>query len=269
MKVPGCILVALFVAMACGGNASAPSATPGDIPAAAVPTPTASVPVASVAPTHLPELGECGEGGNCDVPDGTYLTGRNGFFPGLEITVPAGWLFGEQDAGEIALRPSVSPLPLLAISKDVRVVTTTRAMGPMNEIVDDVAGTADAFVEWFTHNPDLTVIEQPTAASIAGTTGRVFAVEVSSSAAYGDPGCPPNPRCADFFTDPAHWGPNFLSIGGHEAVRLYVASIPYDGTDHLLAVAWIVPSAAEIPAFVARTQPILDSIRLPAQYIRN
>ena len=100
--------------------------------------------VTSAAPSGLPELGECPDGGNCEVADGRYVTGDGVFFPGLEITVPAGWFFSEQDAGELSLRSSDDPDAVVAIVRDVRVVTTTRAMGPMNEIVDDVAGTPEA-----------------------------------------------------------------------------------------------------------------------------
>jgi hypothetical protein len=64
-------------------------------------------------------------------------------------------------------------------------------------------------------------------------------------------------------------GDNFLSIGGDEVVPLYVAAMPYPDTNHLLAVFGDVPSAAELPAFVETTQPIVDSISLPAQYIPN
>lgn len=116
---------------------------------------------------------------------------------------------------------------------------------------------------------DFTVIEQPTAASIAGVTGTTFALEVSETAAFGDPVCPKNPRCGDIFTDPAHWGPNVFSIGGDEAARMYLASIPYAGVDHLLAISWVVASAADLPAFVEQTQSIVDSIKLPEKFIQN
>lgn len=271
MKVLASILVALFVALGCGGTAAAPSAVPfpRDAATGALPTPTPSVAVTSAAPSGLPELGVCAAFGHCEVPAGSYVTGGAGFFPGLEITVPEGWFFGEQDAGELQLRPKDRPDVVLSLAKDVRVIATTRGMGPENEIVDDVAGTPEAFVEWFTNSSDFTVIEGPTAASIAGTAGTVLALGVSKSAAFGDSQCPANPRCADIYTDPAHWGPNVFSIGGDEAARMYLASIPYAGMDHLLAVNWIVPSAADLPAFVVETQPIADSIKVPEKFIQN
>lgn len=100
-----------------------------------------------------------------------------GSFEGLRITIPANWYLTEQDVGELALRPDDEHG--LILWKDVRVVTTTRAMGPANEIVKRVARTPDAFVKWLTNNDPLTVIEPPVASSIGGTTGVVFSVQVS------------------------------------------------------------------------------------------
>jgi hypothetical protein len=270
MRVLASTLLALFIVLGCGVTVVAPSAMPApEVNPSAVPTPSASATEASPVPGGLPELAECSHGEHCEVPAGSYVTGMGGFFPGLEITLPGGWAFGEQDAGEIVLRPSVDQYPVLSIAKNVRVVTTTRAMGPETEIVEDVAATPEAFVEWFVDSSDFTMIEQPTAASIAGVTGTMFTLQVSETAAFGDPGCPWNPRCGDIFTDPAHWGPNVFSIGGEEAARMFVASIPYPGVDHLLAISWITPSAADLPAFIDETQSIVDSIKLPKQYVQN
>ena len=267
------IAAGVIVAMAVAGCGETPAASPGAgspaIPsvapvtpsAVAVPSPAASGPAAS-GPTTLRI---CGDGQHCDVLKGSYVTGRDGFFEGLRITVPENWYLTEQDVGELALRPDDEHA--LILWKDVRVVTTTRAMGPANEIVKAVARTPDAFVKWFTHNDALTVIDPPIASSIGGTTGVAFSVSVSDAAAYGDPECPANPRCADFVTDPAHWGPNFMGIGGDESVRLYVATVPYPDGDHLFAVAWDAPSPAKLRAFVQVTQRIVDSIRVPDRYV--
>ena len=260
-------LASCVVAVGCAG-------TPATSPVV-VSTPLASATVASSVvpatstPSRTPKLRECADGQHCEVAPGSYVTGPNGFFPGLEITIPANWFLSEQDAGEFALRPNDDPDNAMLLWKDVRVVATTRRSGLANAIVAEVARTPDAFVKWFTSNSAFAVIEQPKAATIAGTTGTIFAVEVSKSADYGDPGCPSNPRCADLVTDPAHWGPNFLSIGGDSAVRLYVATVTYSDGDHLFAVAWDATSATKLQTFAERTQPIIASIRLPTLYIRN
>jgi hypothetical protein len=250
------------VAVGCAGR---PATSP-----AAVSTAPASAAVASVSPTasipsHGLTLRECADGEHCDVAPGSYVTGPYGFFPGLEITIPANWYFTEQDSGELALRQDDDHGLLLW--KDVRVVATNRSMGPMNMIMEDVAGTPEAFVEWFTTNDQFTVIEEPQPAAIAGTTGTVFAIQVSESADYGDPGCPDNPRCADFVTDPAHWGGNFYSTGA--VVRLYMATVTYPAGNHLFVVVWEAPNPAELLTFAEGAQPIVDSIRLPGDYISN
>jgi len=266
------IRAGVILAMAVTGCGGTPAASPGvgspAIPSVALaPATPSSVAVATQVASGPTTLAICRDGQHCDVLAGSYVTGRDGFFEGLRITIPANWYLTEQDVGELALRPDDEHA--LILWKDVRVVTTTRAMGPANEIVDGVARTPDAFVRWFTHNDALTVIEPPVVASIGGTTGVLFSVQVSSAATYGDPECPANPRCADFVTDPAHWGPNFMSIGGDESVRLYVATVPYPDGDHLFAVAWDAPSPAKLRAFVQATQPIVDSIRVPDRYVAD
>ena len=266
------IRAGVILAMAVAGCGGTPAASPGvgspAIPSVALASATpSSVAVATPVASGPTTLAICRDGQHCDVLAGSYVTGRDGFFEGLRITIPANWYLTEQDVGELALRPDDEHA--LILWKDVRVVTTTRAMGPANEIVNGVARTPDAFVRWFTHNDALTVIDPPVASSIGGTTGVLFSVRVSSAANYGDPECPANPRCADFVTDPAHWGPNFMSIGGDESVRLYVATVPYPDGDHLFAVAWDAPTPAKLRAFVQVTQPIVDSIRVPDRYVAD
>lgn len=266
------VRAAVFLAVAVVGCGGAPAASPGvsspAVPSVALaPATPSSVAVATPVPSGPTTLAICRDGQHCDVDAGSYVTGRDGFFEGLWITIPANWFLTEQDVGELALRPDDDQA--LILWKDVRVVTTTRAMGPANEIVKDVARTPDAFVTWFTDNDALTVIDPPVASSIGGTTGVVFSVQVSSAATYGDPGCPVNPRCADLVTDPAHWGPNFFAIGGDDSVRLYVATVPYPDGDHLFAIAWAAPSPAKLRAFVQLTQPIVDSIKVPDQYVAD
>ncbi len=208
-------------------------------------------------------------GEHCDAEPGAFVTDIEGFFPGLQITIPTGWFFTEQDSGELSLHPVDDPDKTVALFKDVRVIATTRDAGPRNMIVESVARTPEAFVEWFTNNEAFTVVETPRAATIAGTTGTVFGIAVSEAANYGDPECPSNPRCADLFTDPAHWGPNFFSIGGPTPIRLYVATVHYTDGDHLFAMSWDAGPASELGAFVERTMPILDSVRPPAVYVDN
>lgn len=113
------------------------------------------------------------------------------------------------------------------------------------------------------------MVEPPAPASIGGTTGTTFAVGISPTVDYGDKGCPLNPRCADFVTDPAHWGPNFYATGGDAVSRLYVAMIPYPDGEHLFVITWDTASANELAAFLPTTKAITDSIQVPATWVRN
>ena len=266
---PGSILMLSLVVAGCSNASpqtptsappSTPTAAPASVVAIASPTP---------GPSRQATLVVCGFGQHCDAASGTFVTDADGFFPGLQITMPAGWFFSEQDSGELTLHPSDDPEKAVALFKDVRVVTTTREMGPYNEVVEEVGPTGEAFVDWFTSNDDFTVTDEPAAATIAGTTGTVLTLSVSEKAKYGDAECPSNPRCADLFTDPAHWGDLNFGLGGPNPTRLYVADVPYPGGDHLFAIAWDAGPASELDAWVERTMPILDAIRLPAEYVRN
>ena len=147
-------------------------------------------------------------GEHCDAEPGAFVTDIEGFFPGLQITIPTGWFFTEQDSGELSLHPVDDPDKTVALFKDVRVIATTRDAGPRNMIVESVARTPEAFVEWFTNNEAFTVVETPRAATIAGTTGTVFGIAVSEAANYGDPECLVTLGC---------WGPvvqcNIVSRG--------------------------------------------------------
>ena len=259
----------LLLALLLAGCAPAqPASAPSVTPTAASPTSAVATVLATPEPTRIPSLPVCHEWNPCDAVPGTFVTDRDGFFPGLQITLPAGWWFTEQDSGELSLRPDDAP-GKVALFKDVRIVAPNHEAGPANEVLESVPGTAEGFVEWFTSNESFTVLEPPKAASIAGTSGTVLVFGVSEAADFADPDCPSNPQCADFFTDPAHWGPNVFGIGGPTPIQLYVANVSYADGDHLFAIAWDGGTASELPAFVERTMPIVDSIRLPSVYVSN
>lgn len=269
MRLPMILLLGLVVAGCSTGPQEAPSsASPPTITATPTSAPVATAP-ATPQPSSEAALMVCRDGQHCDAEPGTFVTDADGFFPGLQMTVPAGWFFSEQDSGELTLHPLDDPDKTVALNKDVRVVSSTRETGPYNDILKDVGPTADAFVQWFTHNDAFTVVEEPKSATIAGTTGTVFTLAVSEVANYGDPDCPSDPQCADLWTDPAHWGDNTFGIGGPTPIRLYVADVPYGNATHLFAIAWDGGPASELDAWVARTMPILNSIRPPAVYVRN
>ncbi len=176
----------------------------------------------------------------------------------------------ESSSGEFRLARADRPGSDLFLWKDIRVVVSDHRSAPDGTLVKEVAGTPEAMVKWFTTNSDFTVIEQPKPTTIAGKSGTVLAVGVSEMADFGEPDCPSNPRCADFFTDPAHWGPGVFGIdGGDATLRLFMTTLPYPDGDHLFAVGWQGDTATDMRGFADLTQPILDSIRVPDRYVSN
>jgi hypothetical protein len=127
LRVRSAWLVAV-VAIGCVG---APAASQ-----APVSTQPASVPVPSLdaTPTQIPSgpltLIGCHDGQHCNVVPGSYLTGPIGFFPGLEITIPANWFLSDQDSGELSLRPNDHRDDALLLWKDVRVVVSNHLTEP-------------------------------------------------------------------------------------------------------------------------------------------
>ncbi|MEO6207356.1 MAG: hypothetical protein ABIP77_05330 [Candidatus Limnocylindrales bacterium] len=216
-----------------------------------------------------PSLNQC-FGTDCKVTPGAYVTGADGFFPGLAIRIPAGWDVIESSSGEFRLGRPDRPGSDLLLWKDIRAVVSNHRSAREGTLVEEVAGTPEAIVEWLATNPDFTVREQPKPTTIAGLRGTVLAVGVSDTADFGEPDCPSNPRCADFFTDPAHWGPNVYGIGGGDGtLRLFVTTLQYLDGEHLFVVGWQGDTAADMRAFADLTQPILDTIRVPDRYVSN
>ncbi len=176
----------------------------------------------------------------------------------------------ENSSGEFRLGRPDRPGSDLFLWKDIRAVVSNHRSAPEGTLVKEVAGTPEAIVQWLTTNPDFTIIEQPQPATIAGMGGTVLAVGVSETADFGEPDCPSNPRCADFFTDPAHWGTGVFGIGGGDAIlRLFVTTLHYPDGDHLVALGWQGDTAADVRALADLTQPILDSIRVPDRFVSN
>ncbi len=68
---------------------------------------------------------------------------------------------------------------------------------------------------------------------------------------------------------PCPLGAGRVGIGGDGPLRLFVTALQYPDGNHLFALAWEGSSAADLLAFGALTQPILDSIRVPDRYVRN
>ncbi len=134
--------------------------------------------------------------------------------------LPRGWSTTENSGGELKLVPPGLPNEWLLIWLDlVAVKSTGKGVGT---ILPGVGRTPDKLIGWLTRNPDFAVVSRPSLSSLVhGVRMTTLALGVSTSANFGDAGCPSNPRCAAFFKNPKNWGASdFYAIGAPEEVRL-------------------------------------------------
>lgn len=260
-------LTAAFV-LGCAGTPGA-SVAPSVLSGAPVASPTQAPPATPTSSGSL-SLGICHGGQTCSIDGGAYVTDGGGFLPGLAIRIPAGWFASEQDAGELSLHPNDDPDDQLLLWKDLVVVVSNHRTAAAGTHVAGIGTTPEAVLNWFTSNPDFTVISARKAETVGnGIAGAAVSLETSKTANYGDPGCPANPHCADLLTDPIHWGSNFFGIGGDEAVRLFAGTITFPQGIHTIYVTLDAPSAAELERFASEAQSIIDSLGAPQMYVAN
>lgn len=211
------------------------------------------------------------EGETRKIDPGTYITTKpDGFFPGLTLTIPAGWSVTEADSGEIALHPSDRPDDAMRLWKDMVAVVTHNRGGKVGQPDETVPSTAAGLVAWLTSTPEFDIVSPPKTVVIGqGITGKQLTLTTSSRANFGWNDCPDNPRCAAILTDPKHWGSNFYAIGGAETSRIFVTTRHYPSGDHTFFVALDALNAGELTSLAERAEPIIDSLRLPATYVPN
>jgi hypothetical protein len=272
----GSIVILALLAAACGAGNGSPSTsappTGASTTASTAPSIAASTSSGvSARPSGPLALPICHEGAHCSIGAGAYVTdGAGAFFPGLQLAIPDGWFLAESDTGEISLHPSDQPDAGLLIWKDIVAVVSNQRTHKGATPVAGIGTTPEALVAWFTANPDFQIITAPKPVTAGdGVAGTVLTMGVSTTADFGDPGCPVNPHCASFITDPNHWGGGFFAIGAPEVVRMFLATAQYPDGDHTFVVALDVPSVADLEPFATRTTSILDSIRLPKTYVPN
>ena len=248
---PAALLLALLLSACQPESGSGPSATADGT----------SPPSATSAASALP--GGCSDNSPCHFGAGTYRLGDGQVMPGLQLTLPAGWSSTENDLGELNLIPLNQADDRLFFWVDMVAVKSTGA-GHGTTILTNIGTTPDALTAWLTHNPDFRIVAKPASTTIGnGIPMRTLTVGVSQSARYNDSGCPSNPRCADFFTNPTYWGTKFYGIGGDAEFRLYLGSIRMNGSPHTMMIAMDAVNHADLGQLATVAKPILDSIRLP------
>jgi len=250
---PPAVFLLMLLLVACQGGRAGPASTAAS---------RAGSP-AQMAQPAAPTLAAACSGSPCPITAGTYRLGPGTVLPGLEVTVPAGWLSTENTPGELTLVPPGQPDNALKLWLDM-VAVKSSGTGHGTTILKNVGTTPKALISWLTHDPDFLIVSKPAQATIGGITMTSLVVGVSRSANYGDPGCPANPRCADLFTN-SYWGSsNFYGIGGDEEVRLYLATIQIAGRPHTFFVALDAGDHAGLARLAQAAGPVIQSMRLPS-----
>ena len=209
------------------------------------------------------------EGSLHSVAAGTYKTDLDGFFPGLTITIPAGWSASESDDGELSLHPDDRPNDALLLWKDMAAVVTNNRTSTVGQPLAGVARTAPALKSWLTTTSDFAILAKPKPATVGnGVKGDELTLTTSRTANFALDDCPDNPHCVAILTDPVHWGSNFFAIGGKEVARIFVATLPYPG-NHTFFVVLDSVNPVDLAEFATEAQPIIDSLGLPASFNDN
>jgi hypothetical protein len=156
------------------------------------------------------------------------------------------------------LSPPGRPNEIASIWLNMRAVQST-GPGHGTTVLTTVGATPSALVHWLTTNPDFRVLSSPTLAMISRVRMTRLTIGVSSTAQYGDPHCPANPRCADVFTNPTYENGDWYGIGGNEEVRLFLGHISR-GT---VIVGLDAGNTAALKHLERVAQPFLNSIRFP------
>jgi hypothetical protein len=177
---------------------------------------------------------------------------------GLRVTVPADWTVNEDNPVNFVVQAPGRPHELASIWLNMRAVKST-GTGHGTTVLTNVGMTPNALVRWFTTNPDFRVLASPTRTSISHVPMTTLVIGVSSTARYGDPGCPANPHCADVFTNPTYEHGDWFGIGGHEVVRLFLGRIP-QGT---VIVGLDANNPAALKHLETLAKPLLNGIHFP------
>jgi hypothetical protein len=222
-------------------------------------------PTTTATPTALPIHGN--EDPLMPIAPDTYLTTiPNGFFPGLRITIPDGWLLTTNNAGGLGFIQAGHPDDMLMIWKDMAAVTTNNRRQTTGELRNDVGRTADELIAYLTTSEDFTILAPPESVTLSGTLdGIQLTLTVSDTADFGDTDCPFDPKCADILTDPIHWdGP--WGIGGDEAATIIISTINDGIGDHTLFVVLDASSQTNLARLTIAAEPIIHSIQLPPEF---
>ena len=272
---------AAFATLLAAALLAACTSTPGLTPAATTAAPASPAPETSATATATPEptlpgglepragrpplvdgqvaacIPLCGEGGVSGgmLPAGRYQT--EWFFGGyMTLETDGTWPRGEDNNGELVLR--------IGAPEGVAQYLTAFFLDPVlvrNDVDQEVARNATAYVKWLGAHEHL-VVSDPILTAI----GSVPAVAVDIRLAPGAPSqyddCPPDP-CVAFIKFAAL--DHSDGVLGDDESRYYFADIAYSGSDHMLVVKVEGRDPADLDAALARVEPILATVVIPAR----
>ncbi len=263
---------AVALALACLALAACSNESDSDTAAA---SPTSSSPTQSSSPSPTEPAGPdqlptYHDGDPQPIPAGTYVTASDGFFPGLKLTIPAGWTATEADSGEIGLHPADAPDNGLYVWKDMKAVITHNRDKKVGQVDKSVGDTAEELIHWLTTTSDFRILASPTPVSLGPSVkGTQVTLDISDTANFAWNDCPVNPRCAAIFTDPLHWGDGFYAIGGPEVAQISIGTVHYPDGDHTLFVTLDCPNPAALKKFAPHAEAIIKTLKPPAKYTQN
>lgn len=171
VRLWSCVYVVMAMLVACGSDATSPSASLPISPPPTSPAESAPPPPECPNPEGQACLGEL-------VP-GTYTTVV--FTPALTYTVPSGWSNFEDTPGNFLLVPPRGNLPgVNADTSDfIGVYSTIGAPNGCHPgTAPNVGLSVPAITRWMVHNPGLTITDRHDV-TIGGLTGVVFDVTMS------------------------------------------------------------------------------------------
>jgi len=175
----------------------------------------------------------------------------------MVLTMPDGWLLGEDSSGELKLDPADD------LGQKLSFFTDPIAVDNDSNIVAGVDGTPAALVDWLRSNADLSV-SKPAATTVGkGIPATSVDLKVAPAAKNGDPRCPTGLACVDVFLFRGSTYRFDYGISSDQGLRFTFATIGSgSATRTLFALHEVVPLAS-LADFATRTKPIIDSLRLP------
>lgn len=192
-----------------------------------------------------------------NLPAGKYKTKY--FFAGqMTLSVPKGWLSGEDSTGEFWASPRTNENVRVIFWEDVYAAKSSepgywQRVGPLRQ-------TSQNLLARLQKNPNLTV-SKPTSGKIGTIRARVLDIGVSDRAVNDDPGCPAK-ACANFLHFP-QWGEPY-GIAGKAVTRFYLSDVRYGGQRHLFVAAIEATSPRQLSAFAPTANKLIATVRVPA-----